>query len=101
MGTDIGKNISKKNLSDKYSKKLLDNAEQSATDELKTSSKRVTQETAEATGDLIGNEIANRITKSQKFHRRINQKQLQMNMMKKYLKIDIYLQRKDRKLLMI
>ena len=33
----------------------------SATDALKTSSKRVIQKTAEATGDLIGNKIANRI----------------------------------------
>ena len=38
MGRNIGKNISKK-LSVKYSQKLLDNAKQSATDALKTTSK--------------------------------------------------------------
>ena len=43
--------------------KLLDHAKQSATDALKTSSKRVIRKTAEATDDLIGNKIANKITK--------------------------------------
>ena len=46
--------------------KLLDRARQSATDALKTSSKRVIQKRAEATGDLIGNKIANRTTKVSK-----------------------------------
>ena len=46
--------------------KLLDHPKQSATDILKTSSERVIQETAEATVDLIGNTIANRITKVSK-----------------------------------
>ena len=49
IGKNIGKNISKR-LSGKYSKKLLDHTKQSATDILKTSSKRVTQKTAEASG---------------------------------------------------
>ena len=53
------KNISKI-LSGKYSQKLLDRAKQSATDELKTSSKRIIQKTKEANGDLIGNKIADR-----------------------------------------
>ena len=51
-----------KNLSSKYSRKLLDHAKQSATDALKTSSKTVIQKTAEATGHLIGNKIANKVT---------------------------------------
>ena len=70
MGKNIDKNISK-SLSGKYSpgklamrQTLLDQAEKSATDALKTSSKRVIQKAAEATGDLIGKKIANRITKS-------------------------------------
>ena len=58
MGKDIGKNISK-NLSGIYSQKLLDHAKQTATDVLKTTSKRLIQKTAEATCDLIGNKIAN------------------------------------------
>ena len=58
----MGKNISQ-NLSSKYSQKPLDHAKQFATDALKTASKRVIQKRAKATGDLIGNKIADRITK--------------------------------------
>ena len=61
MSKKIGKNISKI-LSSKYRQKLLNHAEWSATDALKTTSKRVIQKTAEATGDLIGNTIADKIT---------------------------------------
>ena len=82
-------------------KKPLDYAKQPATDALKTSSKSVIQKTAEATDDLVGIEIANRITKSQKVHYRLIQEQLQMNMLKKYQKKDIYLQKIYRKSLMI
>ena len=57
MGKNIGKNISK-NLSGKYSQKLLDHAKQSEADAFKTSTKRVIQKTAKATGDLISNKIA-------------------------------------------
>ena len=42
-----------KNLSGKYSQKLLDAAKWSATDAFITTSKRVTQKAAEATGYLI------------------------------------------------
>ena len=45
--------------------------------------------------------LLKKLQKSQKRHNRIIQKQLQMSMIKKYLKKDIYLQKKDRKLLMI
>ena len=51
-----------KNLSGKCSQKLIDHAKQSATDALKATSKKVIQKTAEATGDLIGNKMADRIT---------------------------------------
>ena len=50
------------NLSSKYSQKLLDHV----ADALKTSSKRVIQKIAEATGDLIGNKIANKFTRVSK-----------------------------------
>ena len=43
----VGKNISK-NLSGKYSQKLLDHAKQSATDTLKAASERAIQKTTEA-----------------------------------------------------
>ena len=51
-----------KSLSNRYGQKLLDNADKSTTDAIKTASKRTIQKTAEATGDLIGNKIANKIT---------------------------------------
>ena len=49
-------------LSNKYSQKLLDNDKRSTTDAIKTASKRAIQKTAEATGDLIGNKTADKIT---------------------------------------
>ena len=51
-----------KNLSNKYGQKLLDSAKKSTTDAIKTASKRAILKTAEATGDLIGNKIADKIT---------------------------------------
>ena len=59
------KNLST-NLRGKYSQKLLNYAKRSATDTFTTSSKRAIQKTAEMTGDLIDNKIANRITKASK-----------------------------------
>ena len=56
----IDRNTSK-SLNSKYSQKLLDHAKQSARDAFKTSSKRVIQKSAEATGNLIGNKIADKI----------------------------------------
>ena len=53
-------------MSGKYSQKLPDHAKQSATDAFNTASKRAIQKPAEETGDLIGNKIANRITKVSK-----------------------------------
>ena len=47
-----------KNMSNNYSQKLVDTAKKSATDAIKTASKRAIQKTAEATGDLVGNKIA-------------------------------------------
>ena len=94
-----GENISK-NLRGKYSQKLLDHAKKSATDALKTSSKRVIQKTAEATGDLIGNKIADRTTKSSKDSQQNNSETVTNQPDKKNTKTKIYLQKKDKKLLM-
>ena len=47
---------------DKYGKKLKDAATKTEIDAAKTASKRVVQKTAEATLDLIGNKIADKIT---------------------------------------
>ena len=71
-----------KNLSGKYSKKLLDHAKQSVTDACKTASKRAIQKAAEATGDLIVNRIANKITKVPKNSQQNNPETV---MVKKYL----------------
>ena len=65
----MGKNASKiiiKNLSSKYSQKILDHDKQSAIYSLKTSSKRVISKTVEASGNLIGNNIADNVTKISK-----------------------------------
>ena len=51
-----------KNLSNKYSQKLIATAKKSTTDALKTASKRAIKKTAEAAGDLIGIKIAVKIT---------------------------------------
>ena len=52
-----------KSLSNKYGQKLLDSAKKSTTDAIKAASKRAIQKTAEATGDLIGKKIADKITR--------------------------------------
>ena len=51
-----------KSLSNKYGKKLLDNTKKSTIDAIKTASKRAIQKITEATGDLTGNKIADKIT---------------------------------------
>ena len=45
-------------------KKILDGTKKSAKDALKTTSNREIQKAAEATGDLLGNEIPNKIKKA-------------------------------------
>ena len=47
---------------DKFGKKLMDTETKTGIDQAKTPSKRVVQKAAEATGDLIGNKIADKIT---------------------------------------
>ena len=74
----------------------------SATDAFITASKREIQKRAETTSDFIGNNKIKKLKlqKFQKIHNKIIRKQLQMGMTKKYLKKDIYLQKKNKKLLM-
>ena len=62
---NIGRNISK-NLSSKCCQKHLDHAKHVSTDAIKTSSKRFTRKTTEATNDLIGNKFADKITRVSK-----------------------------------
>ena len=81
----FGKNLSKyldkkirKNLTSKYSQKLLDHTKQFATDALKIPSKNSIKKTAEATGDFVGNKIANDIMKALNLHLGIIQIQLKV-----------------------
>ena len=57
----FAKNIGK-NLSNKNSQEIIFTAKKNTTDAIKTASKRAIQKTAEPTGDLIGNKIAEKIT---------------------------------------
>ena len=76
--------------------KLLDYTKKSATDTLITASKRATQNTAKATGDLIGNKIA-KIAKNstQIIHILIHNQMKNRNTLKK----EIHHLKKDNKLL--
>ena len=51
-----------RSMSNKFGKKLVDTAKNSATDAVKASSKRAIQKTVEATSHLIGNKITDKIT---------------------------------------
>ena len=51
-----------KNLSNKYSQKLLDTDKIYTKHAIKTTSKKTIQKIAEATGDLIGNKITDKVT---------------------------------------
>ena len=69
-----------KNVSRKYCQKHLDSAKKINTDAIKTASKRVIQKTAETTGDLIGNKIADKKTSvSKKSSRELHSNELQNN----------------------
>ena len=50
-----------KKIGNKYGKKIIDTATKTRIDVAKTASKKVVWKTAEATGDLIGNKIADKI----------------------------------------
>ena len=54
---DVGKSMNKK-----YGKKILDKSMDAGKDFAKLAGKKVLTKSAEATGDLIGNKIADRIT---------------------------------------
>ena len=56
---DVGKSMKKK-----YDKKVLDNSLSVGKDFAKIAGKKVLTKSAEATGNVIGNKIADRITKS-------------------------------------
>ena len=95
----FAKNMSK-SLSNKYGQKLLDSAKKSATDAIKTVSKRAIQKTAEATGDLMGNKIADKITSVSKKKELPNNNETEEDVEITTHKKDTCLQKKDNKLLM-
>ena len=66
IGNKYGKSIinSKNCMKNKYGKKILDNSFSAGKDFAKVAGKKVLTKSAEATGDLIGNKIADKITKS-------------------------------------
>ena len=70
IGNKYGKKIFNKSLDfgksmkEKYGKKILDHSLSTGKDFAKIAGKKVLPKSAEATGDLIGNKIADRITKS-------------------------------------
>ena len=51
-----------RSMSNRYGKKLVDTAKKSPTNAIKTASKRAIQKTAQSTGDLLRNRIADKIT---------------------------------------
>ena len=68
---------------------------------LKLVQKKQLKKTTETTVGLIGINIADKITKVSKTSQQIVQRQFKMRMVNKYLKEDIHLYKKGRKLLMI
>ena len=94
---NIGSHAAKiaKNMSNKYGQKFADTAKKSAANALKTASKRVIQKTAEASGDIVLLQIRLQVFKK---NQQVNHTQMQVAM--KYQKKDIYLHKKDKKLLM-
>ena len=91
----FAKNIGK-NFSNKYSQKFIDSAKKSTTVEIKTASKRAIQKPPEATVDLIGSKIADKITNVSKksLQNALDTDENEIEISKKY----IYLQKKDNKL---
>ena len=55
-------NTAKKVGTSKYGKTIIDTTKKQGSEFAKTAGKRIVQKSAEATGDLIGNKIADKIT---------------------------------------
>ena len=59
---NTGINSAKKFSNSKYGKKIIDTTKKEGTDFAKTAGKKILPRSPEATGDLIGNKIADKIT---------------------------------------
>ena len=66
MGDKYGRKIFDKSIdvSNKYGKKILDKCMDASKDFAKIAGKKVLHKSTEATGEMIGNKVADRITKS-------------------------------------
>ena len=92
----FAKNIGK-NISNKYGQKLDDTTKKSATDAIKTASKRAIQKTAEATGDLVGNKNADKITSvSKKSLKKPGDEEFSSNEVNKEIPNERYISPKER-----
>ena len=76
IGTHATKVV--KSMSNKYSQKLLDSDKKSTTNAIKTASKGAIQKIAEATSDLNGNKIADKITTISKSHSKIDKNEIEI-----------------------
>ena len=83
-------------MSNKYGQKRFDTAKKSTMDAIKTAFKRAIQKTEEATTDLIGNKIADKIAGVSKKNLLIK---IMMMQNQQLTKKDIYHQKKGNKLL--
>ena len=63
----------------KYGKKLMSTSTETGTDAAITATKRVVQKTAEATGGLIGNKIADKVTLAGKSRIKVKEKEDETN----------------------
>ena len=81
-----------RNFGDKYSKSLMDKEIDVNKKIAKTAGKKILKKSAKATGDLIGNKIADKFTSALKNHT--------MKLIMKYQKKYIFILKKDKKLLM-
>ena len=87
------------NFNSKYGKKLTDTAIKTGKDFATIAGRKIVYKSAEETGDLIGNKTADKImAKPSKNHKM--KKYSQMKLIMKYRKKDIFLLKKDKKLLM-
>ena len=86
-----------KNISNKYGQKIVDTARKSATDAIKTASKRAIQKTAKATGDLVGNKTADKITSvSKKSLKKPRDEELSSNKVNKEIPKKRYISQRER-----
>ena len=94
---NIGTHVAKvaKSMSNIYNQKLVDTAITSATDAIKTASKRAIQKTAEATGDLIDNKIADEI--KAKPSKKSHNEEIQSNEVNNEIPKERYISPKERK----